>query len=87
MYLTEGQACRLDERAAADGATRSKVIREAVDAYLGRPAADDAERLDRFRAAVRKAAGSAPYLTHDHVDEMRAAGARKLTEFEQRGRS
>lgn len=38
IYLDSGQAAALDARAKAAGRTRSDLIREAVDTYLGRRA-------------------------------------------------
>ncbi len=81
IYLDEKHAARLDERAAEAGTTRSSVIREAIDAYLT-PEGD--EWRARWKDALRSTGGIAPYLPDDHVDVMRAAGARKLTELERR---
>lgn len=83
IYIGEAQATRLDERAAAAGATRSELIREAIDSYLGSPANGNEWRA-RWRAAVEATAGIAPYLSPDHVEEMRAAGSRKLDQLEHR---
>lgn len=85
IFLEERQARQLDERASARGANRSELIREAIDSYLGAPQ-DDATRLARFRAAVEATAGIAPYLPpgETYVEEIRGAGARKLTELEKR---
>lgn len=85
IYIDEQQAKRLDERAAAGGTTRSALIREAIHSYLDAPN-DEATRLARFKAAVDAAAGIAPYLPpgETYVDELRTAGARKLSELERR---
>lgn len=86
IYLDDDQTTRLDERAAINGATRSELIRRAIDAYLDQPdERDEQVRLTRFKEAVEQVAGIAPYLTHEYVEEMRAAGARKLDELERRG--
>lgn len=86
IYLDQEQTTRLDERAASNGATRSELIRQAVDAYLDQPdERNEQVRLARFKEAVEHVAGSAPYLTHEYVEEMRAAGARKLDRLERRG--
>jgi metal-responsive CopG/Arc/MetJ family transcriptional regulator len=86
IYLDDEQTTRLDERAAVNGATRSELIRRAVDAYLDHPdGRNEQMRLARFKEAVEQVSGSAPYLTHDYVEEMRAAGARKLDRLEKRG--
>lgn len=85
IFLEERQTRALDERAAAKTTTRSELIREAIDSYLDSPD-DEAQRLARFRAAVGAAAGSAPSLPpgEAYVDGLRGAGARKLSELEQR---
>lgn len=85
IYLDEQQAEQLDERASTRGATRSKLIREAIDAYLG-AGEDESARLARFQEAVEATAGIAPYLPpgDEYVDEIRRAGARKLSGLEQR---
>ncbi|MGH3995288.1 MAG: CopG family transcriptional regulator, partial [Pseudonocardiaceae bacterium] len=68
IYLDEKQAARLDERAAEGGTTRSKMIREAIDAYL---TPDGDEWRARWKEALRATGGIAPYLPEDHVDGMR----------------
>ena len=85
FYLDEQQAERLDERATAGATTRSALIREAIDSYLGAPD-DEATRLARFKDAVDATAGVAPYLPpgEAYVDGLRAAGARKLSELGRR---
>lgn len=85
IYLDEQQTKRLDERATVRGTTRSALIREAIHSYLGAPD-DEAMRLARFQAAVDAAAGIAPYLPpgETYVDELRGAGARKLSELQRR---
>lgn len=84
IYLDEEQMERLDERAAVAGVTRSAAIRAAIDAYTR--AEDQAARLARFRAAVDEVYGIAPYLPPgaEYVEELRGAGARKLTELGRR---
>jgi len=54
IYLTESQTRELDRRAARNGTTRSAVIREAVQQYLG-PSWDP----DAFIAALNDFAGIA----------------------------
>jgi hypothetical protein len=85
IYLETEQAERLDRRAAARGTTRSELIREAIDGYMERPLGQQEWRA-RWSAAVRETAGIAPDLSPDDVEEMRAAGPRRLTELERRGR-
>ena len=74
---------RLDERAAGEGVTRSTVIRRAVDQYLARDERDAVEWKRRWRDAVAKTAGIAPYLPDGatYVDEVRAADAERLGEL------
>jgi predicted DNA-binding protein len=74
IYLDERQADQLARRARARGTTASKMIREAIDAYLADPA-DAGERTARFRAAAESSFGVAPYLVDgsSYVDELRRA--------------
>lgn len=85
IYVDEEQDESLSQRAAAAGVTKSTLIREAIDAYLkGSP--DAQLRLDRFRAAVRAAAGSAHYLPDgkSYVEALRAQDVRRQEEIERR---
>ena len=87
IYVDEAQDESLASRAAATGVTKSTLIREAIDAYLkGRP--DERMGLDRFRAAVRSAAGSADYLPDGktYVEVLRAVDVRRQDEIEHRRR-
>ncbi len=88
IYLDEEQANRLDERAVAGGTTRSRVIREAVDAFLERPKDDEKARLDAFRVAVDEAFGAAPDLPpgEDYVRELRSIDRDREEELERRWR-
>ena len=52
IYLSEGQTRELDRRARERGTTRSQLIREAVEQYIG-PVWDPVE----FKAALRDFAG------------------------------
>jgi len=52
IYLSEGQTRELDRRARLRGTTRSQLIREAVEQYIG-PVWDPLE----FKAALREFAG------------------------------
>src|SRR5205809_5958608 len=61
IYLEDRQDDDLARRAAAEGLTKSALIRRAVDEYLDNDAGEDL-RLARFRAAVDAAAGAAPDL-------------------------
>jgi predicted transcriptional regulator len=73
IYLPEEQTERLDERARAEGVSRSVVIRRAVDEYLAREELDTASWQTRWRDAVHQTAGIAPYLPDgaDYVERMR----------------
>ena len=51
IYLDVEQDRRLAARARAAGATKSTLIREAIETYLSRPD-DEAEQLTEFRAAL-----------------------------------
>lgn len=72
IYLDDDQARELAHRARVRGTTGSRMIREAIDQYLAEPNDTD-ERLARFRAAVKEASGTAPYLPDGakYVDEFR----------------
>lgn len=87
IYLDERQAEELRRRGAARGTTASKMIREAIDQYLAEPD-DAADRLARYRAALDRSFGTAPYLPDGarYVDELRAADLGRQTELEARGR-
>jgi len=84
IYLRDEQTTRLDERAAAEGVTRSTVIRKAVDEFLTRGGGDSAAWRKRWKDAVGKTAGIAPYLPtgSDYVEALRAADAERLRELE-----
>ncbi|MEO8476332.1 MAG: ribbon-helix-helix protein, CopG family [Actinomycetota bacterium] len=60
VCLEGRQARELARRAAAEHTTRSQLVRDALDAYLGK--GDETEALQRFRDAVDAVAGVAPYL-------------------------
>jgi predicted DNA-binding protein len=89
IYLDEAQSAALAERAAAQGRTKSDLIREALDHYLKQEVDDRAERLARFRAGVHAAAGAAPYLPPGdvYVRELRANDLARQQELERRWRS
>jgi len=88
IYVDEEQDESLAQRAAAAGVTKSTLIRAAIDAYLKGPP-DERLRLDRFRAAVRAAAGSAAYLPDgkSYVEALRAVDVRRQEEIELRRRA
>jgi|AntDryMetagUQ889_1029465.scaffolds.fasta_scaffold108835_1 predicted transcriptional regulator len=84
IYLDEDQAARLDGRAAAEGVTRSLVIRRAVDDYLTREEHDEAAWRAQWDKAVRKTAGIARHLPEGaaYVEALRAADVDRLRGFE-----
>jgi hypothetical protein len=88
IYLDDGQDDELGRRAAAEGVTKSALIRRAIDLYLN--GADDQElQLARFKAAVQAAAGVAPDLPAGslYVDRLRALDEPREREIEQRRRA
>ena len=88
IYLDEKQDDELGRRAAAEGATKSELIRRAVDAYLN-GGGDDAFRLAQFKAAVEAVAGAAPYLPEGsvYVERLRALDVGRQEEIERRRRA
>lgn len=87
IYIEERQARELQRRAAARHTTKSDLIREALDAYLG-SSDGEAQRLRRFRDAVDAAAGTAPYLPDGatYVREVRRGDVSRQDELEERWR-
>lgn len=88
IYLDDRQDDGLARRAAAEGVTKSALIRRAVDEYLDTDANDDL-RLARFRAAVDAVAGAAPDLPQGslYVERLRALDASRQEEIERRRRA
>lgn len=84
IYLDDSQTARLDERAAAEGTSRSMVIRRAVDVYLSQEERDAAAWQEQWRQAVEGSAGLAPYLGEgaEFVEDVRHADAERLSRFE-----
>ena len=84
IYLDDDQTVRLDRRAAAEGATRSKLIRRAVDEYLTQDERDTAAWQARWKEAVEETAGIAPYLEEgaDYVESLRRGDAERLSGLE-----
>src|SRR4051812_24278437 len=87
IYIDESQDERLSKRARAAGTTKSDLIREALDAFLGKD--DDDTRLLAFRAAVRAAAGAARRLPRgrEYVEEVRTTDLERAREIEARFRA
>lgn len=84
IYLDESQTARLDERASAEGTSRSTVIRRAVDAYLTQEDRDAAAWQEQWRKALEGSAGVAPYLGDgsEFVEDFRRADAERLSRLE-----
>jgi predicted transcriptional regulator len=80
IYLDDDQTARLDERAAAEGTSRSMLIRRAVDVYLSGEEQDAALWKEQWRAALQRTAGIAPELGEgaDYVDALRRQDAERL---------
>lgn len=80
IYLDEDQTARLDERAAAEGTSRSMVIRRAVDRYLSEDEQSAAAWRSRWRTALDRTAGLAPYLGEgaEYVEDLRQSDAERL---------
>lgn len=87
IYLDDAQAAELGRRARARGSTASKMIREAIDAYLAEPQRAD-ERQARYRAALDEAFGIAPYLPDGatYVEDLRGHDRSRDAELEARRR-
>lgn len=88
IYLDDRQDYELGRRAAAEGVTKSALIRRAVDVYLNGP--DDEElRLARFQSAIEAVAGVAPDLPKGslYVERLRALDVRRQEEIERRRRA
>ena len=83
IYLDDKQDDRIARRAAAEGVTKSALIRRAVDRYLDNDGDDDT-RLARLRAAVDAVAGSAPDLPPGaaYVERLRAVDIASDEEIE-----
>lgn len=84
IYLDEDQTARLDRRAAAEGASRSTLIRHAVDEYLTGGDDDAAAWQAQWRKAVKGTAGIAPYLDEgaEYVETLRREDAKRLSGLE-----
>ena len=81
IYLDTDQTVRLDRRAAAEGTSRSMVIRRAIDVYLSRWERDAAAWQAQWGKAVEGSAGIAPYLEEgaEYVEDIRREDAERLS--------
>jgi len=81
IYLDEDQTTRLDRRAAAEGTSRSTVIRRAVDIYLSNEEQDAAQWRASWEQAIEGTAGIAPYLEEgaEYVEGVRREDADRLS--------
>lgn len=88
IYLDDGQDDELARRAAAEGLTKSALIRRAVGEYLDGNGDDDL-RLARFKTAVDAVAGAVPDLPRGslYVERLRAFDASRQEEIERRRRT
>lgn len=84
IYLDEEQTAKLDERAAAEGTTRSTLIRRAIDAFLAEKEEKTLSWREQWQEAVAESAGIAPYLEDgaEYVEKIRRVGAERLSELE-----
>lgn len=84
IYLDDGQTARLDQRAAAEGTSRSMLIRRAVDVYLSQEERDAAAWQAQWKQAIEGSAGIAPHLEEgaEYVEGLRNKDAERLSRFE-----
>jgi len=85
IYLDDEQTARLDQRAAAEGASRSTLIRRAVDEYLTQEERDAATWRAQWKRAVEETAGIASHLEQgsEYVESVRRRDAKRLSRFDQ----
>lgn len=88
IWLEHDQHARLSQRADAERVTTSSLVRQAIDRYLDDAGADVGVALERFKAAVDAAAGSAPRLAEGriYVERLRALDEDRQAELERRRR-
>lgn len=84
IYLDDDQTARLDQRAAAEGTSRSTLIRRAVDTYLAQEGRDAAAWREQWKRAVLETAGVASYLEagDEYVEGIRRLDAERLSGLE-----
>ena len=85
IYLTEQQQRELERRVISSGRTKSDLIREALDAYLGVELTSQEWRR-RWTGAVDAIGGIAPYLSTDDVQELRDADTQRMEQLQHRWR-
>lgn len=83
IYLDDEQTARLDERAAAEGTSRSMLIRRAVDIYLSQEEQDAVVWKEQWRRALEGTAGIASSLEDgaDYVEDVRRPDAERLDDL------
>jgi len=83
IYLDDAQTARLDRRAAAEGESRSTLIRRAVDHYLTQEEQDAATWRAQWKQAVEKTAGIASHLEEgaEYVESIRRQDAKRLSDL------
>lgn len=84
IYLDDEQTTRLDERAAAEGTSRSMVIRRAVDKFLSEEDRSSASWKTQWKEVLARTTGIAPYLEEggEYVEDVRRRDAERLSRFE-----
>jgi predicted transcriptional regulator len=84
IYLDDDQTARLDQQAAAEGTSRSMVIRRAVDVYLSQEERDSVAWQAQWKGAIEATAGIAPYFEEgaSYVEDLRREDAQRLSRFE-----
>lgn len=84
IYLDDEQTARLDIRAAAEGTSRSMLIRRAVDIYLSQEEQDDVLWKEQWQRALEKTAGIASHLDEgaSYVEDIRRQDVERLDRFD-----
>jgi predicted transcriptional regulator len=80
IYLDDEQTARLDKRAAAEGTSRSMLIRRAVDIYLSQEEQDAVLWKEQWHSALEKTAGIATHLEEgaEYVEDIRRQDVERL---------
>jgi predicted transcriptional regulator len=81
IYLDDDQTARLDQRASAEGTSRSMLIRQAVDVYLTQEERDTAAWQAQWTQTIEGTGGIAPYLQEGaaYVEGLRREDAERLS--------